>query len=110
VIKGRGANASWCDKNDAICDSGISMAVHESYNGTYGAEIVQFVVDKWKNSTSQSGSGSNATATASSSATGTSTGSPTSSPSGHTGSASGLALGQSLLLGAMMLLAVWSLH
>ncbi|RFU27965.1 hypothetical protein B7463_g8372, partial [Scytalidium lignicola] len=96
--------ASWCDKNDAFCDSGDSIAVHESYGEKYATDIVQFVVEKW-NSTLHSSSDSSENATTGSS-TSPSTSSPSPSSSSQTGSASSLVLSQSLFLGGMMLLAV----
>ncbi|KAH8693973.1 cutinase-domain-containing protein [Talaromyces proteolyticus] len=92
--------ASWCDKNDVFCDSGDSITVHESYVGTYATQIVEFVVEKYKNASSQS----TPTPTPSSSATATSTSPPTSTTSSS--SASVVSSGQSLSLGVAVLLAV----
>lgn len=95
--------ASWCDKNDAFCDDGDSIAVHESYLETYKEAVTKFIVDKYTNATS----GSNATTTTT--ATGTPTGSTTSASSTQTGSASTLGFGQSSSLGAAVSLALWVL-
>ncbi|KIW52425.1 hypothetical protein PV05_08061 [Exophiala xenobiotica] len=105
-----GLMGSWCGANDQYCDSGNNITVHELAPLTYEDDVVQFVVERWNNSTSQRGSGSTATGTSSSTATGTSTGSPTNTPTSNTGSASGLLWSQNLLLGAGMLLSMRSLR
>ncbi|KAL7791477.1 cutinase domain-containing protein [Trichoderma ceciliae] len=101
---------SWCGKNDLYCDSGNNQTIHDLAPLTYAADVVQFVVEKWKNSTSQSDPEPTTTTTGSAATTGTSTTSSTSTPSGNTAASPGLALGQSLILGAGMVLAVWSLQ
>ncbi|KAL2818713.1 cutinase-domain-containing protein [Aspergillus cavernicola] len=76
--------ASWCDKGDEVCDTGHNDAVHGLYIQRYNSTMVEYVVERWQNSTDPS-----------STTTGSSTASPTSSETGsastHTGTASGLA-------------------
>ncbi|KAK2608510.1 hypothetical protein QQS21_002972 [Conoideocrella luteorostrata] len=55
---------SWCDTGDIYCDVGNQTAVHGLYFSRYGDDIVKFIVDKAKGTSS--GGGSNSTTTASS--------------------------------------------
>ncbi|QKX59476.1 uncharacterized protein TRUGW13939_06610 [Talaromyces rugulosus] len=101
--------ASWCDADDAFCDSGDSIAVHESYLGIYGKEIAEWVGEGYVNATtSQSGSGSNATGTATTTPSTTATATATSTTT-STGAASALVRDGGLLLGMMGLLSVLAL-
>lgn len=70
---------SWCEKNDRYCDSGDNVTIHNNEPVKYGPDVIQFVVDKWNNSTAPGNA------------------------------ASSLALSQSLLVGVSMTLAVWLL-
>ncbi|KAJ5500570.1 hypothetical protein N7453_009621 [Penicillium expansum] len=95
--------ASWCDKGDEFCDAGNVDAVHGLYIQKYNSTMIQYVVQRWQNSTVSS-----ATVTAKSTgssislwATNTQTASPTTSESSRpsTGTAPGVTtLGWPLLL------------
>ncbi|KIW36239.1 uncharacterized protein PV06_11486 [Exophiala oligosperma] len=107
-----GLMGSWCGRGDRYCDSGNNDTIHNLAPLTYDTDVVQFVVEKWQNSTSQGGSGSTAIGTASSSTMAGSTGSPTNTASGSANSAAGAPRSGRLLtlLGTGVLLALWSLH
>jgi hypothetical protein len=76
--------ASWCDKGDKFCDAGQVDAIHGLYLSRYNTTMVQYVVERWQNSTESS-----ATAT-SIGITNVSTGTRTASPTPSTNTASGL--------------------
>lgn len=100
--------ASWCDKGDPICAQGNDAAVHESYYAKYGEDIGKFIVEKYTDAvtagSSTSGtSGGNSTTGGGSSPSKTSSGAPAATSTDKPGSASGLVVSQSLLIGA----AVW---
>ncbi|KAH8889472.1 cutinase-domain-containing protein [Thozetella sp. PMI_491] len=100
--------ASWCDTGDPYCDHGNSPTVHGSYIGTYGNDIVQFIVDKYGKSSSQNGSERTTSTTTITSASQTSTGAPTSTSSAKPNSATSLVLSLNALPGLATLLAVLS--
>ncbi|KAJ5970805.1 uncharacterized protein N7479_000723 [Penicillium vulpinum] len=43
--------ASWCDKGDELCDAGHVDAIHGLYLQKYNATMVQYVLERWQNST-----------------------------------------------------------